>query len=215
MPVNNIPGSPVSILMIFILLLYLIFNVFGVFLKSKRSNGVVKKKFLHFSVGNLLFIVFFLLEVLIPIAIVRPFMRIGEISGILIVYRALREVPEKSVQKPAKKEVKVEDGLFRLLKRPAQITEEEVIFHMEKKICLVCKGKVGGFNTYICTSCNVLYCETCAKTLANLENVCWVCDSAIDPSKPVELYEKEEGEEIKVSKEAPEKPEILDVPPKK
>ncbi len=31
--------------------------------------------------------------------------------------------------------------IIRLTERPDQITEEEVMFHIEKKMCLVCKGK--------------------------------------------------------------------------
>ncbi len=78
---------------------------------------------------------------------------------------------------------------MQLLKtKPQKITEEEVIFHREKKICLVCKGKVGGFNTFICIKCNALYCQNCAKHLSNLENQCWVCDTPFDESKPSKPY---------------------------
>jgi len=76
-----------------------------------------------------------------------------------------------------------------LSKRPDGFTEEEVTFHLEKKICLVCKGRVAKFN-YICPKCDALYCMNCAQALTNLENVCWVCDSPIDDSKPVEISRK-------------------------
>ena len=74
---------------------------------------------------------------------------------------------------------------FKAFLRPKTITEEEVTFHKEKKICLVCKGKVGGFNTYICNGCDVLYCQNCAKALIDLDNICWVCEEPIDKSKPI------------------------------
>ena len=32
----------------------------------------------------------------------------------------------------------------------------------------------------------------CAQALTNLENVCWVCDSQIDDSKPVKVFPKSE-----------------------
>lgn len=68
----------------------------------------------------------------------------------------------------------------------------------------MCKGKVGGFNTYICTGCDVLYCENCARALINIDNVCWVCDEAIDKSKPVKpilIEGTEEGRERSDNKE--------------
>jgi len=86
---------------------------------------------------------------------------------------------------------------MQLLKtKPKHITEEEVMFHREKKICLVCKGKVGGFNTFICTNCDALYCQNCATHLSNLENQCWVCDTPFDESKPSKPYPKEKEEPI-------------------
>ncbi|MFX1572313.1 MAG: tetratricopeptide repeat protein [Promethearchaeota archaeon] len=70
-----------------------------------------------------------------------------------------------------------------------QIFEEKVEIHKEQKICLVCKGQALGF-TYIC-DCGAIYCENCALALSNLENICWVCDSPIDKSKPIKPYQTE------------------------
>jgi len=75
--------------------------------------------------------------------------------------------------------------------KPKNITEEEVTFHREKKICLVCKGKVGGF-MYMCSKCSALYCGNCAQSLIQLEKACWACNEAIDKSKPVKLEKEEE-----------------------
>ncbi|MCK4383934.1 MAG: L-2-amino-thiazoline-4-carboxylic acid hydrolase, partial [Candidatus Lokiarchaeota archaeon] len=55
------------------------------------------------------------------------------------------------------------------LKAIQKITEEEVTYFKEKKICLVCKGNIKGFNNYICPKCEVLYCENCARALIDLE----------------------------------------------
>lgn len=85
--------------------------------------------------------------------------------------------------KPLREEVKIEESLFRLIKRPDNITEEEVIFHREKKICLACKGIVSRIN-YICPECNALYCIKCYEELTKLDNICWVCNEPFDPSKP-------------------------------
>ena len=70
------------------------------------------------------------------------------------------------------KELKVEEGIFRLIKQPQQITEEEVSISKEKKIYLVCKGKVFGLN-FICPQCKAFYCTKYSEALSNLENACW------------------------------------------
>ncbi len=67
-----------------------------------------------------------------------------------------------------------------------QISEETVTVHKDRKVCLVCKGDVLGF-TYIC-KCDAIYCENCARALSDLENVCWVCNTPIDRSKPVKSF---------------------------
>jgi len=90
------------------------------------------------------------------------------------------------------------------LKVPHKITEEEVTFLKEKKICLVCKGNIEGFNNYICPKCEVLYCENCARTLIDLENTCWVCESPLDKSKPSKPYKSKE-DEIPIKKDSKKK----------
>ena len=79
----------------------------------------------------------------------------------------------------------------------AQVTEEKVEIHKEKKICLVCRGEVLRFS-YIC-ECGAIYCENCARAVSDLENMCWACDVPIDYSKPVKPKE-EEPEEIHADK---------------
>lgn len=75
-----------------------------------------------------------------------------------------------------------------------KITEESVTIHKERKICIVCKGEIIGF-MFVC-SCDTIYCEHCAKALANLENVCWACDAPMDKTKPVKRYEEEEISDV-------------------
>jgi len=70
-----------------------------------------------------------------------------------------------------------------------QITEEKITIHKEKKSCLVCKGEVERFNVYICPKCDTIYCENCARTLTNLENACWVCNTPFDTLKPIMIIE--------------------------
>jgi len=86
-------------------------------------------------------------------------------------------------------------GVRGIFTKPEKVTEEEVSISKEKKICLVCKGKVLGFNSFIC-KCDVLYCEKCARTLSDSENMCWVCGVPFDKSKPVKPYKRAEEKVI-------------------
>ncbi|MFX1410225.1 MAG: tetratricopeptide repeat protein [Promethearchaeota archaeon] len=80
----------------------------------------------------------------------------------------------------------------------AHVREEKVAIHKEKKICLVCRGEVLKYS-YIC-DCGAIYCESCARALTDLENVCWLCNIPIDYSKPIKPYNKRENIEIKSDK---------------
>jgi hypothetical protein len=66
---------------------------------------------------------------------------------------------------------------IKVFTKPATITIEEVQLYREKGLCLVCKGKIEGLN-YSCPKCNALYCLKCLEVLKNLENECWVCETA-------------------------------------
>ena len=77
--------------------------------------------------------------------------------------------------------------------KPQKITEEEVSISKERKICLVCKGKVSGIN-FLCRECESFYCEKCYNALTGMENLCWACEAVLDESKPFKRLEKEEKE---------------------
>ncbi len=79
--------------------------------------------------------------------------------------------------------------------KPEKVTEEEVSISKEKKICLVCKGKVSR-TVYICPECEAFYCSKCSEALSDLENACWVCEAPFDESKPVKPYKREEEKVI-------------------
>ena len=87
-----------------------------------------------------------------------------------------------------------------------KLTEEEILYHKEKKICLVCKDKISRRKKFICFNCDILYCVRCSNALSNLENFCWVCETPIDPSKPVKISETTEELEIKMSEKPQKKP---------
>ncbi|MFX0098364.1 MAG: hypothetical protein ACFFCS_02210 [Candidatus Hodarchaeota archaeon] len=82
--------------------------------------------------------------------------------------------------------------ILKIFTRRPGITEEEVTYYREQKICLVCKGKVSRI-MYLCPECDALYCFKCSTTLSNLENACWSCNTPFDPEKGqnLEIYEEE------------------------
>jgi len=171
----------------------------GFLYKSIQSTGTLKKKYLIISLGIFFYSGFSAMEAIGLSGIFSIIIRIGLFLSVLFWYLGLREEPAEKIKVKEKRVIKIEDGLIRLSQRPSQITEVEVSISKEKKICLVCKGKVGGFN-FICDECGSFYCENCAKAMINLENACWFCNTPIDPSKPSKPYEKEEeGPKLEIS----------------
>ena len=191
---NFIPNSPLSIIGTIIIIFGAIFMGLGYLYKSMQSKDVLQKKYLYLSAGYILVVLFGTIEGFGAVGVVLFFSRVGIVISFWFNYFGLREEPIKIEKISAIKEVEVEDSLFRIRKRPARITEEEVTYYREQKICLVCKGGVGGFNTYICTGCDALYCENCARALSSLENACWACNEPIDKSKPSKPFRIEEAE---------------------
>lgn len=176
----------------------------GMLIKGYRLSGVVRKKYHQLAIGYLILNVSALLDFL-GIAEIVAIIRIASLSAVWFFYLGLREEPEKREKKEKKKEMKIEESLFRLTKRPAQITEEEVTYYREQKICMICKGKVSGFNIFLCPNCETIYHEECARALSNAENACWVCNGPIDNSKPSKPFKIE----------SPDKEQIGIVKPRK
>ncbi len=115
---------------------------------------------------------------------------------IYLLYQAFKILkPTVSTKESIIKEKTDIQDILHAFTRPQKLTEEEVSISKEKKICLMCKGKVGG-NIFMCTDCGTFYCQKCSEALSNLENACWACDTQIDKSKPVKLPEKEEEKVI-------------------
>ena len=169
------------------------FWVLGFIVKAIKSTGVMRKKFLILALSIALFTICALSDALFPPNYSLILFRIGALCSLGIGYFGLRE---ESIQKEKrikpKKKIKVEAELFRLYEsKPQNITEEEVIFHREKKICLVCKAMVSKL-VYMCPECDALYCAKCSEALSNLDNACWVCNSPFDESKPSKLLKEEE-----------------------
>ncbi|KKL77643.1 hypothetical protein LCGC14_2032840 [marine sediment metagenome] len=195
---------PIMILYFIFSLASILFCGIGYLIKSFRSKGVIKRKFQWLSIGYFIFLGFPLMGTLFlslifeyPITIVR----IGMISSFLFFYYGLREEPIKKVKEPPEKDIIIKESLFRLTQKPKQLTKEDITFHKEQKICLVCKSKLGGSNlAFICLGCAVLYCEKCVQALTNVENACWVCNKPFDESKSSKPFkDTEEESDIEVS----------------
>ena len=172
--VNFKRGHPCYIISVICLLSVLIFEGIGFMIKAIRSNGLLRKKSIYLSIGFTSFVVSGVFESSIAPGIGLIIVRSGMASMALWLYLGLKE---ESIKVPLKK---------------SEITEEEVSFSKEKKICLVCKGKISGFNIYVCPECEAIYCATCAKAIINLENMCWACDCTIDESQPIKPYIEED-----------------------
>ena len=151
------------------------------------------------SIGFIIFTTCGIFEGLTSLGIALVIIRISDIIALWLFYLGLREEPEKKEKIKPKKEVRVEGDLFRISKyKKEDITEEEVSISKEKKICLVCKGKVLGYNVFICRECETFYCEKCARALEDIENSSWACSAPIDKSKPTKPFYREE-EEIQIT----------------
>jgi len=82
-------------------------------------------------------------------------------------------------------------NILDMFTKPPSLSKKDLLFNKEKQLCLVCKSQIQGY-IYMCPQCKALYCSKCSISLSNIENTCWVCNSAIDTSKPVkELQEIE------------------------
>ena len=93
----------------------------------------------------------------------------------------------------------------------ANLTEGDIKISKERLQCVVHKGPIKAF-TFICPVCGTFYCAKCYEVVKKLENACWSCKNALDPSKPVKVTD-EKGKVIK--KIAKSKPDSEGFYPKK
>lgn len=164
-------------------------------ISRSKINWVV---FMIFGFVLLSFAFYVLFYIQIPVFLSTVLWISVAFQIVLIIYAAIRVIrilkpPVILKKKDFEKKESSEDFLKMFIK-PERISEEEVTFHKEQKICLVCKGKLSR-EIYLCANCDALYCTKCSNALSDLENACWVCETAIDESKPVSLYERK-GEKV-------------------
>ena len=158
------PNTISSLIGLLSILLIMTYTGFGYLYKGFKSKDVIRKKFFYLGVSSLLLFSFGMLDSLTS-GIALVIVRIGAMSNFIFAYLGLRKEPERRTKR-------------------IKVTDETITFHLERKICVVCKGDVSRVN-YMCPKCNTLYCVSCSEALSNLENMCWVCDEIFDDSKPV------------------------------
>ncbi|GAG60114.1 unnamed protein product [marine sediment metagenome] len=117
----------------------------------------------------------------------------------VIFFLIIKNIRSEIVPESYEAEKGLESQVLGIFTRPQKVTEDEVIFHRERKICLVCKGKLLR-SIYLCPDCDALYCIKCSEALSTMENGCWSCYTPIDPTKPVKILEKVKKEEKKIIK---------------
>lgn len=161
------------------------------FLSNSKSYWLATN---FFTIGMYIFMLIFVIFVGLPI------MYVGMILFIFIFLFYIQYIYFRSMKSqlfPSKiSDISKEElNVLRTFVRPERITEEEVIFHKEKKICLVCKTQVSRV-MYSCPECTALYCIKCSNALSNVENACWVCNTPFNELKPSSPYEKEKEEEL-------------------
>ena len=162
-------------------------------IKGIKTKGIIRRKYFLFSLSYLLIKTFGTLTAILPPSEFLIVINYSIMGTFVFVYFALKEDPIKREKFKIDKMIEVEGGLFRLSKRPDNITEEEVAISKEKKICLVCKGKVLRYS-FICAHCEAFYCNTCAAAIMDLENICWACESPLDETKPVKIAKSTQKE---------------------
>ena len=184
-------------------------------IRSHDKRIQLQGKFLLTCFSLFAFVAF--IEVMIPIIFILILARILVIFTSILFYGGfilpkwmeklfLRKEDSGFLEESTELKDNVQDFL-KIFSQRRDVTAKEVTVYREKKICLVCRGKVGGFNNYICTKCDALYCEKCARALTRLENACWACNEAIDKSQPVRKFESEqEAIELLHSTEAKKMP---------
>ena len=182
-----------------------------------ENHGLIRKKSIYIAIGLVMVMVFLFMNSQTIMGLLDPtdyrmlespiiFAPIISIFGCIFLFNGyrVREMDSEEISKIESSSPFIEKlGLD--LTKPVDLSEEDVKLYRERTQCLVCKKTIKGFSSiFICPDCRALYCEKCARTLSGLDNECWSCDNAIDKSKPIKHYVKEE--EVKGPKDLKKNP---------
>ena len=191
--------TPIFILLSILIGFTIIFGGGGLIKKGIQSTGIIRRKYFYIVSACFLYCSGISIESLFYPSYIFIFTRICISLSPFFLYFGVVEFSVGPKKKKPKKEITVQNGIFRVYKRPDYISEEDIIFHKEQKICLVCKSKVSKL-LYVCPKCDVLYCLKCYNALSNAENACWVCNTVFDESKLSKTFKIELENEKKIIK---------------
>ncbi len=118
----------------------------------------------------------------------------------LSVFALFNVIKTTKSQEAIQEQIDESQDILRIFTKRRKLTEEEVSVSKEKKICLVCKEKLSR-SIYLCPDCDALYCSRCAGALSSSENACWVCETPIDDSKPVNVIHEIDEESLVVNED--------------
>jgi len=118
---------------------------------------------------------------------------------VVLQYHIIKDIKSQKVGIMKQDSLDISPNILEMFTKPQKITEEEVSVSKERRICLVCKGKLAR-QMYICPYCGSFYCKKCSNTLTNLENACWVCNAPFDESKPVKVTTEPEKLDVEIEK---------------
>ncbi|MFX0103433.1 MAG: hypothetical protein ACFFCS_27980, partial [Candidatus Hodarchaeota archaeon] len=185
------------------------FIILGAFISM--SSGIINPKRYAHALRYWIILGGLTLALIVTMAIVlflSPFIigGIGSVvalfAGVYMFFKTIKiiKIQTTLIAQPMQTTSTHVDVLEGFIKR-RDITEKEITYYKEQKICLVCKGNATGLNlAFICPECDVLYCEKCVRVLIGMENACWACNSPLDPSKPVKT-EQGETEELRTGQD--------------
>lgn len=168
--------TPAGILSLVITIFYVGgFWFINLIYKGVQSKGVIRKKFFLVGASIFIYTTFGFLEDFTVPGIAIVIIRVGYMSGILLMYFGLREEPEKP-QESIKKEVRVVGGIIRLTKQLEP--------SLQKPLKNTKKPKVSPFNIFISYSTqdtNYFHIPEIAKKLEEYPEInkvlYWVMDS--------------------------------------
>ncbi|TFG05912.1 MAG: hypothetical protein EU539_08855 [Promethearchaeota archaeon] len=217
-------GTPLFIVLSVIFVSAILLFGLGFLIMGIRTTGVIQRKFLILAFAFILFLALGALDILSSPGYFVIFLRVAEMSCSILFYLGIKEEEIDTDKLESKSDSEIDTSETSLLDtlsyyRPDEISEEDLTYHREQSLCMVCKKKLTGFNeVFVCPECKVLYCKKCALELINLDNSCWVCSEAIDKSKPTKSFEEKiEAENVIVdeSVKVPKKEKKIKDLPKK
>ena len=196
-------SSPAGIVIIIMGVTIICLLGVGLIIKSLKSNGLIRRKYLllaSYFIGMIIFVNLWHLLIPKPLLFLT-YLKLVFLTTTILGYYGIKEESEEKTR--PKKEVRVEGDLFQFSRlERGEITEEEVSISKEKKICLVCKSPVSGFNIFICPECDSMYCGKCTTAIIEIENTCWACNSVIDKTKKAKQVNKQEKNEVLIDQKS-------------